>query len=92
MVKCKGFIFNNEKNKTELMIINKKINKDYNDIKLEIKYGEILKPNEYKYPGEWYNEKGNHSTSIKQKKEKINYSIKQINIYIYIYIYIYIGE
>ena len=79
--KCKGFPFNNEKNKTELMIRNKKRNKDYHDIKLEIKCGEILKTNEYKHLGEWYNEKGNHSTSIKKKQEKINYFIKQINIY-----------
>ena len=62
------------------MIVNKKRNKDYNDIKLEVKCGEILKTNEYKYLGEWYNEKGNHSTSIKKKKEKINYYIKQIKI------------
>ena len=36
MGKCKGLTFNNEKNKTELMIRNKKRNKDYNDIKLEV--------------------------------------------------------
>ena len=47
-----------------------------------VKCGEILKTNEYKYLGEWYNEKGNHSTSIKRSlKEKINYYIKQIKIY-----------
>ena len=77
MEKCKGFIFNNEKNKTELMIKNKKRTKDYN----KVKCGEIFKRTEYKYLGEWYNEKGNHSTSIKKKKEEINYYIKQIKIY-----------
>ena len=80
MENCKGFTFNNEKNKTELMIRNKKINKDYKNIKLEVKCGEIYKTNEYKYLREWYNEKGNHSTFIKMKKEKINYYIKQIKI------------
>ena len=49
------------------MSINKRRNKDYNDITLEVKCGEILKTNEYKYLGEWYNEKGNHSTSIKKE-------------------------
>ena len=68
MGKCKGFTFNKEKNKTELMIRNKKRNKDYSDVKLEVKCGEILKRNEYKYLGEWYNEKGNHSTSIKKNR------------------------
>ena len=33
------------------MIVNKKRNKDYNDIKLEVQCGE----KEYKYLGEWYN-------------------------------------
>ena len=81
MEKNKGFTFNTEKNKTELMIINKKRNKDYSDIKLTVKSGEILQTKEYKYLGEWYNEKGNHSTAIKHKKEKINYYINQIKTY-----------
>ena len=51
------------------MIIIEKRNKDYNDIKLEVKCGEILKTNEHKYLEEWNNEKGNQSTSIKKKKE-----------------------
>ena len=53
MDKCKGLTFNNEKNKTELMIVNKKRNKYCNDIKLEVKCEEIYKINEYKYLGEW---------------------------------------
>ena len=52
------------------MIRHKKRNKDNNDIKLEVKCGEILKPNEYKCLGEWYNEKENHSTSIKKEERK----------------------
>ena len=42
MEKTKGYTFNNEKNKTELMIINKKKNKEYNYIKLNVKSGQIL--------------------------------------------------
>ena len=60
MGKCKGFTFNKEKNKTELMIRNEKRNIDYKNIKLEVKCGEIQRTNEYKYLGEWYNENGNH--------------------------------
>ena len=82
MERCKGFTFNTGKNKTEIMIINKRKNKEYcNNIKLSVKSGEIEITKEYKYLGEWYNEKGNHATSIKKKKEKINYYIKQIKIY-----------
>ena len=81
MEKCKGFTFNTGKNKTEIMIVNKRKNKEYNNTKLSVKKGEIGITNEYKYLGEWYNEKGNHATAIKKKKEKINYYIKQIKIY-----------
>ena len=42
MEKRKGFTFNNEKNKTELMIINKKIIKDY-DIKFRSKMWRNIK-------------------------------------------------
>ena len=63
------------------MIINRNKKKEYNNIKLEVKSGEISVTNEYKYLGEWYNEKGNHSTSIRKKKEKINYYIRQIKVY-----------
>ena len=45
----------------------KKWGKDYN-IELRAKNGEIIQTNEYKYFGEWYNDKRNHVTSIKQNK------------------------
>ena len=64
-----------------MMIINKQRRKEDNNIKVSVKSGKIETTNEYKYLGEWYNEKGNHETSLKKKKEKINYYIKQIKIY-----------
>ena len=81
MERYKGFTFNIGKNKTEMMIINKQRRKEDNNIKVRVKSGKIETTNEYKYLGEWYNEKGNHETSLKKKKEKINYYIKQIKIY-----------
>ena len=53
------------------MIINKKRDKHYNVIILEVKLGEILQTNEYKCLEEIYNERRNHSTSIEEKKEMI---------------------
>ena len=41
----------------------------------------IKQTNEYKYLGEWYNDKGKHSTSITKRKEKVSYYIKQIKFY-----------
>ena len=78
MEKQKGFIFNNDINKTGIMIINKKRNKDYSDIKVNVKRGEIKQTTEYKYLGEWYNEKGDNSLSLAKRKEKISYYIKEI--------------
>ena len=77
----KGYTFNNDPKKTAILIINKKKNKKYDDIKPELKRGEIKQIKEYKYLGEWYNEKGDHSTSLKKREEKIGYFIKQIKVY-----------
>ena len=52
----KGYLFNNNVQKTAILIVNKKKRKTY-DIKLTVKKGEIKQTHEYKYLGEWYNEK-----------------------------------
>ena len=81
MEEIKTYTFNTEPNKTAILIINKKKNREYNDIKMSLKGGEIKLTNEYKYLGEWYNEKGDHSTSIKKRESKIGLYIKQIKVY-----------
>ena len=80
MEETKGYTFNNDVNKTAILIINKKKNKKYN-IELNIKNGLIKQTNDYKYLGEWYNEKGDHSTSIAKRRERELYYIKQIKFY-----------
>ena len=54
----KGYTFNTDPKKTAILIVDKKKNKTYDNIKLEIKKGKIEQTKEYKYLGEWYNEKG----------------------------------
>ena len=71
----KGYTFNIDPKKTATLIVDKKKNKTYDHIKLEIKKGKIEQTKEYKYLGEWYNEKGNHSTSIKKREDKTGYFI-----------------
>ena len=66
METIKGYTFNNKKDKTAVLIINKKINERYG-LNLNVKLGKIECTNEYKYLGEWYNEKGDHSTSLRKK-------------------------
>ena len=77
----KGYTFNTEPNKTAILIVNKKRNKNYEDIKLNLKKGEIKQTNEYKYLGEWYNDKGDHSTTIKKRESKIGYYVQQVKVY-----------
>ena len=76
----KGYIFNNKVQKTAIMIIDKKKNKEYK-INASVKKGEIKQTNQYKYLGEWFNDKGDHSTSISKRKEKVQYLINQIKYY-----------
>ena len=76
----KGYIFNNKVQKTAIMIMDKKKNKEYK-INASVKMGEIKQTNQYKYLGEWFNDKGDHSTSIEKRKEKVQYLINQIMFY-----------
>ena len=78
MEETKGYTFNNDVNKTAILISNKKKNKKYN-IELNIKNGLKKQTNDYKYLGEWY--KGDHSTSIAKRRERELYYIKQIKFY-----------
>ena len=80
MEKLKGYTFNTGKEKTAIMIFNKKKNNLY-ELDLEVKKGKIEITQEYKYLGEWYNENCTHETSIKKRKEKIQTYIKIIKLY-----------
>ena len=40
--------------------------------------GLVNKTKEYKYLGEWYNEKGNNDLSIQKRKEKVDYMLHEI--------------
>ena len=80
MEEQKGYTFNVDTNKTAILITNKK-KKTYNIDNIHVKLGKIELTTEYKYLGEWYNEKGNHSTTIGKRKEKVNYYINQIKYY-----------
>ena len=77
----KGYTFSVDKKKTAILITGKKKNKNYEDIKLRVKNEQIKYTNEYKYLGQWYNEKGDHKTTIQKKKEKIEFFIQQIKYY-----------
>ena len=80
MERTKGYTFSTKNKKTAILIVNKKRNRTY-DIEVSVKKGKIEITNEYKYLGEWYNEKGDNSTSIQKKKEKITVYIRQIKFY-----------
>ena len=82
MEDVRKFTFNNGTDKTAFMINNpKKESKNIQELRNRVKRGEIKRTNEYKYLGEWYNEKGNHEKSIKAREGKAMGIIPQIKYY-----------
>ena len=75
----KGFTFSCKPEKSEVLVIGKK--KEEQEVKGTVKEGEIQAVTQYKYLGEWYSEKGDHSISIQKRKEKIEYMIHEIRKY-----------
>ena len=82
MEQLRKYIFNNEVEKTAFMIIKpKKGSKNIEELETQVKRGKIKRTREYKYVGNWYNEKYNHETSIKAKAGKVPGIITQMKYY-----------
>ena len=64
------------------MIVNpKRNNNNIEKLHSVIKRGEICRTHEYRYLGEWYNEKGNHEKSIQEKEKKVDFMIGRTKYY-----------
>ena len=63
------------------MIINKRRNKEEEKINTQVKNGTISVVKQYKYLGEWYNEKGNKDVSLEKRKLRVNYFLREIKKY-----------
>ena len=71
MEDVRKYTFNNEVDKTAFLIINpKKGSEKIQELENQVKRGKIKRTHEYKFVGEWYNEKGNHEKSIKAREDK----------------------
>ena len=81
METTRKFIFNNKVDKTAFIVINAKKNNEIKELRTKIKRGAIKRTDKYRYLGEWYNEKGNHETSLKDKENKISTMINQTKYY-----------
>ena len=82
MEDIRKYTFNNEVDKTAFLIINpKKGSEKIQELENQVKRGKIKRTHEYKFVGEWYNEKGNHEKSIKAREEKAVGTIAQIKFY-----------
>ena len=82
MEDVRKYIFNNEVDKTAFMIINpKKSSENIQELQNQVKRGKIRRTNEYKFVGEWYNEKGNHDKSIKARGDKATSIVAQMKYY-----------
>ena len=82
MEDIRKYTFNSEVDKTAFMIIHpKKQSEKIQELKSKVKRGIIRRTKEYKFVGEWYNEKGNHEKSIKTREDKSFGIIPQIKYY-----------
>ena len=82
MEDVRKYTFNNEVDKTAFMIINpKKSSQNIQELENQVKRGKIKRTHEYKFVGEWYNEKGNHDKSIKTRGDKAIGTVAQIKFY-----------
>jgi len=76
----KKFTFNVKK--TQYVIINEKNKKEESQkLNIELKSGNIIQTNSYKYLGDWYNEKADNTFKIKKRVEKIKYLAKEVRRY-----------
>ena len=81
METTRRFTFNNETDKTAFMIAHPKKNNNIEKLDNQITRGEIKRTKEYKYLGDWYNEKYTHEKTITMKINKINYMIGRVKYY-----------
>ena len=81
METTRKFTFNNETDKTAFMVVNPKRNNKIEKLRNCIKKGNICRTYEYKYLGEWYNEKGNHEKSLQEKEKKVEFMISKTKYY-----------
>ena len=81
METLKKYTFNNQPEKSAILIIKPKAKSTIKDINTEVKWGRIEQVSEYKYLGEWYNSKGNHETSMKKRMEKTDFMSREVRRY-----------
>ena len=77
----KKFSFNNLCGKTEILPLTFKKRKKGNVENVPVvtvKKGQVLKTEEYKYVGDWYDGKGSNLTKIKRKMKKSNHVITEV--------------
>ena len=77
----KKFVFNNKKDKTELMIIQNNKKERIEDLEITVGKGRIERTKEYKYLGDTYNDEGNNKSKIRKRMEKAKYMAYEVKRY-----------
>ena len=78
MEALKKFTFSVNPNKSAILKIENKKKRQEEKVKAEVKKGEISMVKEYKYLGEWFNEKGTKEENIERRNKKVEYLLKEI--------------
>ena len=77
MEQLKKFTFSNKEEKTAVLKIGKD-KKGTEIIKTQVKNGSIKMVSDYKYLGEWYQEKGTKEQSMLKRNQKVDFLIREI--------------
>ena len=69
----KKFEFNNKEDKTEYMVIKNNKTEEEQEVRIEVRKGEVGKTQKYKCLGDYYDSLGNNEVKIRKKMEKAKY-------------------
>ena len=79
--KTKKFTFNNDTGKSEILVIEnrrKKAKEEREEIKIQVRKGNITETQQYKYLGDYYTSEGNNNVKIEKRIEKIEYMASEV--------------
>ena len=81
MEELKKFTFSPNPTKSAILKMENRRKKQKENINTKVKKGEISMVKEYKYLGEWFNEKGTKEENIERRKKKVKFFLKEVRRY-----------
>ena len=76
--KTKKFVFNNKKDKSEILVMKNNKKEEKKEVNIEVRKGKINTTMEYKYLGDYYNINGDNKTKIERRMKKAKYMAHEV--------------